>query len=398
MSIVKRIKKSNASRILKYMFRTESVSRAQIAEDTEITPAAVTTTVTALIEQGIINDFGEIEQTDEVAVGRKRVLISLNPNYAYCIGIEFTQKILSTCLTNLKGEVIDKIVVKPSKKQSASITDEIIKQIHCILGRNKECNVIGIGIAVPGHMDEENVRIITNEPTAWQFDASRIRKEFNINVICENNVRAMAYGEYLFQVKNTPENFVFFHIGLGMYCASIIEGELFVGNNYVAGEIGHTIVNPKGRKCECGKYGCLQTFASESWLIKTCKYLYRSEADTILKKLVSNEDEITIDEITLAYSLGDPVVSSYVSEAITYLGITISNIAIIMNPEKIFIHGEIFLNNDTHDELTDYIQRQLLFVDKTNSYNADILSYDRLRGAIGASALAINCFFIENMN
>ena len=52
-----------------------------------------------------------------------------------------------------------------------------------------------------------------------------------------------------------------------------------------------------------------------------------------------------------------PVVSSYVSEAITYLGITISNIAIIMNPEKIFIHGEIFLNNDTHDELTDYIQR-----------------------------------------
>lgn len=392
---MKKIRRSNTSRILKYMFRTESVSRAQISEDTEITPAAVTTAVTALINEGIINDFGEIEQTKEVAVGRKRVLISLNPDYAYCIGIEFTQKMLVTCLTNLKGKVIDQILIKPSKEQFAHITKEIIKQIHCIVDRNPGREIIGIGIAVPGHMDEENIRIITNAPVAGELDVSEIRKEFGLKVICENNVRAMAYGEYLFQVKSTPENFALFHIGLGMHCSSIIEGKLFIGNNYIAGEIGHTIVTPKGRRCECGKYGCLQTFASESWLIKTCKDLYSSSAETILKDLVPSQEDITIDEITLAYSLGDPIVSSYVSEAIIYLGITISNIAIIMNPEKILIHGEMFLNNDIHRELTDYIQRQLVFVDKTNSYNVEILSYDKMRGARGASALGINHFFIE---
>lgn len=392
---MKKIKRSNASRILKYMFRTESVSRAQIAEDTDITPAAVTTAVTMLIDQGVIQDFGETEQTEEVAVGRKRVLISLNPKYAYCIGVEFTQRMLTVCLTTLKGGVVDEIHIKPSKEQSTQITKEIIKQIHCIIDRNMGREIIGIGIAVPGHMDEDNLKIITNAPKIGQFDASKIRKEFGLRVICENNVRAMAYGEYLFRVKNTPENFAFFHIGLGMYCASVIEGELFLGNNYIAGEIGHTIVNPKGRRCECGKYGCLQTFASESWLIKTCRYLYSSNAETILRELVSNESEITIETITLAYSLGDRLVSRYVSEAIEYLGITISNIAIIMNPEKILVHGETFINDDTHSELTDYIQRQLIFVDKTNSYDVEILSYDKMRGAIGASALAVNHFFIN---
>lgn len=59
----------------------------------------------------------------------------------------------------------------------------------------------------------------------------------------------MAFGRYLFD-KSSPETFAFFHIGLGMFCAMMKDSRLFQGTNYYAGEIGHTIVNPEGKKCE----------------------------------------------------------------------------------------------------------------------------------------------------
>ena len=143
----------------------------------------------------------------------------------------------------------------------------------------------------------------------------------------------MAFGRYLFD-QTSPETFAFFHSGLGMFCAMIKDSRLFQGTNYYAGEIGHTIVNPEGKKCECGKRGCLQTYCSETWLLKYCKLLYESNASTVLTALKPSAEELTIEDISKAFSLGDTQVGNFILTALKYLGITISNLAIIMNPDK----------------------------------------------------------------
>ena len=180
-----------------------------------------------------------------------------------------------------------------------------------------------------------------------------------------------------------------------MFCATVVDGEMFLGENYVAGEIGHTIVSEGGRRCECGKYGCLQTYASENHLIRNARLLYKNTPNTILRSLVPDDSLITIETITTAYSMGDPVIGMYIAEALKYLGITISNIAIITNPGKIFLHGQLFDNQDIQNELMDYIERQLIFVDRTYAGNVEILPYAAADGAVGASALAILRFFIR---
>lgn len=393
----KKKKESNRSRILECLYRNAPIARTEIAEETEITPATVTQTVTALIGEGFVRELGEAA-TEESASGRKRVLIDIVPDKAYSIGLEFTQKALVICITDLKGRICFQKAEPFCDKLAGRITDAIVEGVRELVDSSKIPlnRIIGIGAAVPGHMDSRGAHLITNRQTWNSFDPKRLEKELPLPIIYENNARCMALSEYLFAPHKSPDSFAFFHVGMGMFCASLVDGEIFLGNNYVAGEIGHTIVSEGGRRCECGKYGCLQTYASENQLIKSARLLYENTANTILRALVRDPSEITIETITTAYSMGDPVIGMYISEALKYLGVSTSNIAIITNPGKIFLHGQIFENRDICKELMDCIERQLIFVDSTYGGNVEILPYSISDGAVGASALAIHCFFIRS--
>ena len=204
----------------------------------------------------------------------------------------------------------------------------------------------------------------------------------------------MAFGRYLFD-KSSPETFAFFHIGLGMFCAMMKDSRLFQGTNYYAGEIGHTIVNPEGKKCECGKRGCLQTYCSETWLLKYCRLLYNSNAATVLTSLKPSAEELTLEDISKAFSLGDPQVGSYISTALKYLGVTISHLAIIMNPDTIYLHCPLFSTKDISEDLMAYLKQPLLFVDDPTDQTVNILPYNPLEGAAGAAAYAIKQFYIS---
>lgn len=393
----KKKKASNRSLILECIYRQGPIARTDIAEETEITPATVTMNVSSLIREGFIKELGEVS-TEEASSGRKRILIDLVPERAYAMGIEFTQKALSICITDLKGRVHHQRQEPFSRELTRHINDRIVDGVCRLLeesGLPRE-RVTGLGIAVPGHMDESTSSLATNQETWKHFDPKKIDKGLDMPVVYENNARCMALGQYLFYPEVSPDSFAFFHIGLGMFCANVVEGEIFLGNNYVAGEVGHTIiVNEGGRRCECGKYGCLQTYASESWLLKSARLLYKNSPNTILKSLVTDADGISLDTIATAYSMGDPVITTHIATALKYLGITASNIAIITDPGKLFLHGQLFNYPDIRKELMDFIQRQLVFVNQTYAGNVEILPCSPTDGAVGASALAIRQFFIR---
>lgn len=387
---------SNRSRILECIFRNAPVARSEIAEMTEITPAAVTTLVAGLINENIVIESEE-PLPDDSSTGRRKVPIDINPTAFYSIGAEFTQKALVICLTDLKGNLVKSSRKLYSSQLAKEITQELIDGIQAVImeaGLDWE-QIIGAGIAVPGHMNSDSDDLITNRKTWSSFSARELQEHLPIPIAYENNARCMALSQYLFSPANSPDSFAFFHVGLGMFCANVVDGEIFLGNNYMAGEIGHTIVNENGRRCECGKYGCLQTYASENWLLKNARLVYQNSSDTILRHLSGSDKEISIETIITAYSMGDPFISKYIRDALKYLGIAASNIAITMNPGKFFLHGQYLDDPMIRGELLDYIDRQLLFIGRSYTSNIEILPYHPEDGAIGASALAVRKFFIS---
>lgn len=388
---------SNKSRILECIYRNAPISRIEISELTDITPATITTIVSTFIRQGIVRELEETNSHDSNTPGRKKIPIDIVADYAYTIGIEFTEKALVLCITNIKGNLITQTSVPFQEEIAYNITEEIIFQLEGFIQDSNisKDNLLGIGIAVPGHMDSDNKKLITNSSIWCSFNPKLIEETFSLPVVSENNVRSMALYKYLFHPAASPDNYAFFHVGLGMYCANIIDGDIFKGSNYSSGEIGHAITHINGRRCECGKHGCLQTVASEQWLLKICRYLYEHDLNSILPTIASTKEAITIEHVITAYELGDKSIGKYINEALISLGATTSNIAILTSPEKIFLHGQLFSNHNISMDLIDYIKDQLLFIDNDYKDIFEILPYSLVDGALGGSALAILHFLIQ---
>lgn len=384
-------KSSNRNRILECIFRNTPVSRTRIAELTGITPATTTLTISELIAGGIVRELEQEDCEPLNNTGRKRIPLDICQDYRLALGVELNQKAFNLCITDLKGGIHYEYSRPYSPALSERVTEVILEQIHAALTtcHLDESQLVGIGLAIPGHLDATASNLVSNNKVWRKFDAKRIRSSFSAPVFIENNVRCMALSQYLFFPTVTPDTFALFHVGLGMYCANMMNGQLFLGNAYVSGEIGHTIVNPNGLRCECGKQGCLQTIASERSLLRDAKRIYSLNNHSIINSLVPSPDDITIDTIATAYALGDDAISSCISNALRYLGIAASNIAILMNPERIFLHGKLFTYPDIHTELMYIIQNQLSFVDNQHVDSIEVLPYAETDGARGGAALAI---------
>lgn len=391
-------KSQNKERILECIYRNPSISRTEIAELTGITPATTTHTIAELIADSLVYEEHLPEVPLPSTAGRKRIPLNIYATSKYALGIEFNLKALTLCVTDLKGNIVYTEYTPYTDTMSTQITSFIIQKIRHTLDccQIPESNFLGIGLAIPGHIDADKHFMVSNNITWKGFDAKTISSAFSIPLVLENNVRCMALSSYLFHPEYVPDSFSYFHVGMGMFCANILNGSLFQGHTYVSGEIGHTIVNPTGLRCECGKQGCLQTIASERWILKNVKQLYELDSFDILHRLVSSADEITLKTIAAAYSLGDETLISIVSNALKYLGISISNIAILMNPEKIFLHGELFTYPSIHSELMNLIHQQLTFIDNNYVQSIEILPYAKEDGAIGGAALAIMKFLLKN--
>ena len=152
----------------------------------------------------------------------------------------------------------------------------------------------------------------------------------------------MSLGEYLFHASNSPDKFLFYHIGHGLFCSFFNSSQLGIKENSYIGEIGHTVVDINGPVCECGKKGCLQTYISESWLIKTGQLLFDSSPNNILRSLVASENDITIETIIKAYELGDSYFTNKIDQGLKLLSTSIANTLIIQDREKIYLNSKLF--------------------------------------------------------
>lgn len=387
---------SNRSRILECIYRNAPIARSEIAELTEITSATVTNTVSSLILEGCVQELDETVSEKGVS-GRRKVPIDIVPSYGYCIGVEFTTEAMALCITDLRGTIISQQLQPFSIQLAENITENIIRSINSLMEAAPIGweQIIGIGIAVLGQL-HTNAGYYLSSPNVWlTFQPDLLRSSFPVPVVFENNVKCMALAAYLFRIQNSPESFSFFHVGKGMYCASLIEGELFSGRQYIAGEVGHTVVDGGGRLCDCGKRGCLQMYSSETALLQNAQILYESGAHTLLRDLVPCKDDITIETIVTAYSMNDPAIVSLVNSALRYLSISISNIAIIMDPEKIYLHGQLFNYEDIRTEFLNCIHFPLPFSGDPFASCIEITPRQISDGARGACALAIERFFIR---
>ena len=322
------IYKNHVASVLEFIYRAGQTSRIEIANNTGLTPALMTSITADLMEKGQIMETGD-EISGISGSGRKRKLLTLNASSGYLLGIEINMRGIFIALTDLVGTVIQCTSKPLSSYNVDNINEELVAQINICIEKIKVEKIYGAGIAIPGHFDYFKKTIISNNPLWSAFNLEEISSHFPFAFTVNNNVECMSLGEYLFNASNSPDKFLFYHIGHGLFCSFFNSSQLGIKENSYIGEIGHTVVDINGPVCECGKKGCLQTYISESWLIKTGQLLFNSSPNNILRSLVTSENDITIETIIKAYELGDSYFTTKIDQGLKLLSTSIANTLII---------------------------------------------------------------------
>lgn len=296
-------------------------TRVELSKEIGVTTATLTKISKDLIEDGILNESGEIE---DGKVGRRQKVLMLNPDFCYSIGIDVSLNFARVIVLNLAiEEVFEKEWVYDSFNNE--ILDEIIKVAKREIDSLGFKKILGVGLLLQGMIENDESLILPVKDIKKQIEAN-----LNIDVLLFNNIRGLAKVENFFELNK--DNFLLIKYGPGVGGVFSINGEVVEGFRGRAGEIGHIKWNSKSKhKCPiCGKTGCLESEIHFN-NIKT-EFLPNKYDDVFIKEnkenLLQNVNEL--------------------SEAIS---ICID----ILDPNEVLIAGSIFDDDEIFNKLKDNV-------------------------------------------
>lgn len=382
------------NQILDSLYLHGSQSRADLARRLGITPATMTEITGVMIKQGVLMETGD--SASDSGIGRKRVLLDVRPQLAYYMGIELGEGKVTICLTDNLGQLVENATVHQAVDSTFSLTEKnLIELIKTYISHQSNYAIKAIGLAVPGHYQQESQTIVSNQAFWSRFNLASVISELPIPVYVKNNVKCMALAQlYLSSTKNKL-NFLFLNLKRGIFAAYVYDGQIYGDKNYLVGEVGHLVVNPDGEQCECGKAGCLQTYASMPWMLKKSRYALASGKTSYLKLLVDRPEDVKLGDLFYAYQMGDEFVHRIVEQALDYLVLEINNSQMILDVDAIYIHGKLFEEPLILSKLQTKLAISEQVVQQDRGITRHVLPYRSNRGAVGACALAIKSHFIE---
>ena len=297
-------------------------------------------------------------------------------------------------LVNEKGDIIFNRKFSTKKYlQAESLVKEISDFIKNVT-RDTEYILKGIGIGVPngnyftGNVEyAANLKWRTSEPFKKYFEN---RFPDKTKIILTNDANASAMGEKIFGNAQKCKNFIVITLGTGLGAGIFINGELLYGNDGLAGELGHTIVIPNGRKCNCGNKGCLETYVSATGIKRTALELLAQ--DVIPSKLRDvTPNKLSAKMLEEFARSGDRIALKSFEHTGEILGKSLANISAILNPAKIFIHGGLSRAGDLLIKPTIFHMQEHLLHNLKNKVEISTSGLINKNAAVlGAAALVFN--------
>ncbi len=394
------LKRQNRMQILKILKQRGPTSRIDIAAALELTRAAVTIITNDMIEQGIITEVGEYKHLSEkVPRGRKKILLDINHNYRFVVGITVEENILSVGLATLSGAVLDKINSNISIETSHDDIMELIKNsFNEIMSNNclKDDAILGIGIGVRPAMYSSMKIHITNKIS----DYSRLLKAFesftSLPVVVDNSIKGTAMANIDFQKTKDPNrhNIAFLQFGDVLNFVVTNLNDPIISYDNRTDFVDKIIINPfsEEKDCPCGRTGCAKSELTKSAIVKKVKRVYNAETTPYLYNLTEGKIEnLDYPIIQQALIKADSGVNEVFRKWNELMAILVNNLIFSTNPQKLVLHDF----NMTEKQL-DYFKSVLEQVGgKEISKLIDLSIVDNKHIFLAGAAIAIRELFFS---
>lgn len=322
------IRDLNRSIVLNMIKEYEPIGRAEIARRSGLSPASITNITGDLLAEDWILET----ETGESSGGRRPILLELNPTSGYVIGLKVTESGVVGVLTDLTAEVLVKQEDTVQGSSPAAVAACLASQVDslCLAAGVARADLLGVGVGLAGVVDASQGLSRHHPFLGWRDVplGGLLQDLVHVPVYMDNDVNTLIFAERLFGRGQEVDDFLVVTIGRGVGLGMVLHGQVYSGAHGGAGEFGHTIIQKNGLLCDCGKYGCLETYVGESGLLRAAV-----EYDDLSSVGSMNE----LIELGLAGNTSALMIFANAGEI---LGRGISNLINLFNPALILISGE----------------------------------------------------------
>jgi len=274
------------------------------------------------------------------------------------IGVDFGGTKIACGLVDIKtGRLIGSTKKKTRVlDDSKDVQDRLIAAIDELLAETHTDikNITGIGIGSAGMIDRKKGMLllapnlgVSNVPIT-----EPISTHYNLPCRLGNDVEVSTLGELEFGAGRQSESFVCIFVGTGIGSGIVCDGKQYLGATGTAGEIGHTIVVPDGRKCGCGGAGCLETYASRTAVAKDILAGLEKGFDSVISdKIDLSKGIIRSKALASAVESRDELVIHAITKAAQYIGVGLASVVNFYNPQRIILGGGLIEAVEMYYEL-----------------------------------------------
>lgn len=342
------VRKFNTAVVLDALRLRAPISRAEVAARTGLNRSTISSIVNSLLSEGLVQET--TLQADRI--GRPGMLLELNPGGGFAVGMEIGVDFLSVIVTDFVANVLwqQRVSSDSTAGQSAVLEHAFaLTQAACDEGRARGLRPLGIGIGVPGLVEQRQGLLRLAPNLGWKNTPLRRMwtERFDLPVFVENDGNAAALGEYYFGVARDVPTVVYLAAGQGLGAGILIGGKLFRGSQGYAAEIGHVTVDSAGELCGCGKRGCLETLVGPRAAVRYVRQaLAAGQASHWLSAAAGEAEAITFDQVVEAAHHGDLVAVAALEQVAAHLGLGVSNLVNIFNPQMVVLGGALNAASD----------------------------------------------------
>jgi len=366
----------NVSLLIELVRRAGSISRAELARQSQLSAPTVSAIVDSLLKRGIV-----IETTTAPSSGgRPPVLLSVDPKAGYVVGIKLRGDGVTTVVCDLDAQIVS------SNERYVPLVGDPMAALDAIEEETRRAlrdaavpasKVLGVGVGMSGVIDSTAGVCRFSHLLQWHDVelAAPLRRRMGLPVWVENDVNTLAVAEKWAGDAHTASNFVTLSVGRGIGLGIVVDRSLYRGSHGAGGEFGHMIVEPGGPRCECGRFGCLEAMVGEG----------------ALRRRISERKghDVSREELLMLVEIGDSAALDIVDSAGRKLGLAVANMVTLLNPELLIICGEgTALGSAFIDPIVSSVREQT-FADLGRQLEIKIQSWGDEAWAVGAATLVL---------
>jgi predicted NBD/HSP70 family sugar kinase len=316
----------------------EPVSRPQVAEALAVSLPTAGAIVKQLLVTKLLIETGRTRSSG----GRPAHLVHMNPDFAHAVGLTISSWLIQAMVVNIAGQVVWEGPAITAGDSADQVVDQAIGEVARAMEAVSSPVVSGIGVGISGVVDVEN-GLSRSFPQIRQWKdvpvGSLLNQRFGLPVAVHNEVQAATLAELHYGCGRTADDLLYLHVGKGIGLGLVSECRLIRGSRGHAGEIGHTVVDPRGPVCYCGNYGCLESLASPPAIVRDAIAAIRQGVTSSIAADPNHLEQVGIEEVFAAAARADRLACNLLTAAGEYIGGAVANVANIFNPQTLVLGG-----------------------------------------------------------